>query len=65
MTDLTFTIFEDNAGEWRWRCRAANGEIIADSGEGYAERRDCRHGIDLLRDHAADAAVRVADDADQ
>jgi uncharacterized protein YegP (UPF0339 family) len=28
-------VFKDASGEWRWRTRAANGEIVATSGEGY------------------------------
>jgi uncharacterized protein len=35
--------------EWRWRLRAANGEIIA-SGEGYSQREDCIHAVRLLMD---------------
>jgi uncharacterized protein YegP (UPF0339 family) len=31
-------IYEDKAGEWRWRRKAGNHEIIADSGEGYESR---------------------------
>ena len=27
--------------EWRWRIRAANGNIIASSSEGYKNRQDC------------------------
>jgi uncharacterized protein YegP (UPF0339 family) len=33
-------VYEDEAGEWRWRLKAENGETIADSGEGYTERND-------------------------
>jgi uncharacterized protein YegP (UPF0339 family) len=35
-------------GIWRWRLRAANGEIIA-NGEGYRNQQDCRHAIDLVK----------------
>lgn len=42
------TIYKDQAGEWRWRMRADNGEPIADSGEGYKDERDCRHGLGLV-----------------
>lgn len=35
-------VYTDLSMEWRWRRRAAgNGEIIADSGEGYTQQRDC------------------------
>lgn len=27
--------FADEAGQFRWRMRAANGEIVGDCGEGY------------------------------
>ncbi|MFD1565666.1 amphi-Trp domain-containing protein [Haloarchaeobius amylolyticus] len=33
-----FEVYEDAAGEWRWRLVHWNGNIIADSGEGYASR---------------------------
>ncbi len=33
--------YQDAAGEWRWRRLADNGNIIATSGEGYKNKRDC------------------------
>jgi len=44
-----FHVYKDNAGEWRWNLKAANGRIIADSGEGYKDRADCLHGIELVK----------------
>jgi uncharacterized protein YegP (UPF0339 family) len=41
-------IYKDQAGEWRWRLRADNGEPIADSAEGYVDERDARHGLRLM-----------------
>lgn len=52
-----FEIFKDVAGEYRWRLRADNGKIIADSGEGYVNKVDCRYGIDLVKRQAAHAQV--------
>ena len=40
MTD-TVEVYKDDAGEWRWRRQAANGEIVATSGEGYVNMKDC------------------------
>lgn len=37
-------VFRDASGEWRWKRVAANGEIVADSGEGYVHRQDCEDG---------------------
>ncbi len=49
-----FEIYQDARGEWRWRFRAANGEIVAVSSEGYVNRGDCEYAINLTR--AADRA---------
>lgn len=38
-------------GQWRWRLRAKNGEIIA-SGEGYNDKADCEHAISLVKGSA-------------
>lgn len=44
-----FQIFQDQAGEFRWRLRAANGQIVATSGEGYAAKTDAEHGLELVK----------------
>ncbi|GJE26965.1 YegP family protein [Methylobacterium organophilum] len=46
---MRFELYRDAAGEWRWRLRASNGNVIADSGEGYVRREDCEHAIELVR----------------
>lgn len=38
---MYFEIYKDRVGEWRWRLKVTNGNIIADSGEGYKTRKDC------------------------
>lgn len=40
-----FEVFRDQRGDWRWHLRAANGRIVADSGEGYASRRNAKRAI--------------------
>jgi uncharacterized protein YegP (UPF0339 family) len=52
-----FQIYQDRKGEYRWRLRARNGEIIADSNEGYSRKASCKHGIDLVKQQAASATV--------
>ena len=49
MGSAAFYVYKDNAGEWRWSLKAANGRVIADSGEGYRDRGDCIHSIELVR----------------
>jgi len=42
-------IYIDSRGEYRWKIEAANGRIIADSGEGYNNYDDCNHAISLVK----------------
>jgi uncharacterized protein YegP (UPF0339 family) len=60
-----FQIYKDRKGEYRWHLRARNGEIIADSNEGYSRKASCQHGIDLVREQAASAAVEDQTEEDQ
>ena len=49
-------IYRDNKSEWRWRRRAANGEIIAVSGEGYKSYTNC---VKMAREINADLPTHV------
>lgn len=43
---LTFEVYPDAIGEWRWRLiHKSNGKIMADSGEGYKNKGDCKGAI--------------------
>jgi uncharacterized protein YegP (UPF0339 family) len=53
---MRFELHKDGAGEWRWRLRTTNGNVVADSAEGYRRREDCERGIDIVRS-AANAPV--------
>ncbi len=53
----TFEVYKDHAGEFRWRLRAMNKQVIATSGEGYKEKASCLGGIESVKKHAADAPV--------
>jgi uncharacterized protein YegP (UPF0339 family) len=57
MTTPRFKVYEDERGEWRWRLVSPNGRIIADSGEGYLDARNCLHGIQIVKACAANARV--------
>jgi len=37
-------IYEDVAGQWRWRVKATNGEIVA-QGESYTRQPDALRGL--------------------
>lgn len=46
---MKFELYQDAQNFWRWRLKAANGEIIA-SGEGYANKTDAQHAVGLVMD---------------
>lgn len=46
---MRFEVFQDKANEWRWKLVHGNGSVIADSAEGYRDRRDAERGIELVR----------------
>ena len=51
-----FQIFQDDSGEYRWRLRADNNEIVAAS-EDYTNKSNCKHGIDVVKKLAKSAKV--------
>ena len=56
-----FELYEDAAGEYRWRLEHTNGNIIADSGEGYGERREAEAAIERVRERVGPAQYLRAD----
>jgi hypothetical protein len=52
-----FEVYQDKAGQYRWRLVAPNGKSIADSGEGYSGTQACLDGIASVQQHAAAAQV--------
>jgi uncharacterized protein YegP (UPF0339 family) len=53
----TFEVYRDKAGEYRWRLRATNKQVLATSGEGYKEKRSCLAAIESVKRAATDAPV--------
>ena len=55
-----FEMYLDKAGEYRFRLKARNGEIIAVS-EGYKAKAGCLNGIESVKKNAPDAEIVKAD----
>ena len=60
VTNPKFEVYTDKAGEFRFRLKSRNGEIIAVS-EGYKAKASCLNGIESVRKNAPDAPVVVAE----
>ena len=53
-----FEVYKDKAGEFRFRLKASNGEIIATS-EGYKSKAGCKNGIESVRKNADSEIVEL------
>ena len=56
VTNPKFEVYTDKAGEFRFRLKARNGEIIA-TGEGYKTKAACLNGVESIRKNAPDAQI--------
>ena len=55
-----FEMYLDKAGEYRFRLKATNGQVIATS-EGYKAEASCVNGIESVKKNAVDAPVVEAE----
>lgn len=55
-----FEMYQDKAGEYRFRLKAKNGEVIATS-EGYSSKAGCENGIASVKKNAPEAEVKEAE----
>ena len=55
-----FEVYCDKAGEFRFRLKAANGQIIA-VGEGYKTKASCLNGIESVKKNAPEAPIEEAE----
>ncbi len=55
-----FEVYKDKKGEFRFRLKAGNGEIIA-VGEGYKTKQSCMKGIESIKKNAPAAPVEEVD----
>ncbi len=51
-----FEVYTDKTGEYRFRLKATNGQVIA-TGEGYKALAGCMNGIDSIKRNAVDAKI--------
>ncbi len=51
-------IYRDSRREWRWRMKASNGRILADSGEGYRRKASALQGARRVRELIAAGKIK-------
>ena len=52
-----FELYEDKSGEFRFRLKAGNGEVIATSSESYSSKAAALNGIESIQKNAAEAKI--------
>ncbi|MCH5203329.1 MAG: YegP family protein [Oscillospiraceae bacterium] len=56
-----FEVYADKRGEFRFRLKAKNGQIIA-TGEGYKAKASCKNGIESIKKNVVDAKIVEVED---
>jgi uncharacterized protein YegP (UPF0339 family) len=54
---MKFEIYADSSGQYRWRLRAGNGQIVATSGESFASKSNAREAAENVKARAGAAEV--------
>lgn len=55
-----FELYRSSNGEYRWRLRATNGQVIATGGEGYSSKAAAQSGIESVKRVAESAPIEEA-----
>ncbi len=56
--EMKFEIYKDKADEYRWRLKAANGEILATPGQGYKAMADAKAGVENVMRSGTDPKLK-------
>ena len=52
-----FEVYQDKAGEYRFRLYAPNGLVVCHAAHGYASKSGCKGGIESIRRFCVEARV--------
>lgn len=64
MSETAFEVFADAGGEWRWRLKAGNHEIVASS-EGYTDKAGAIRAVGSMKRWVENAAVEEITEEDK
>jgi hypothetical protein len=54
---MKMEIYQDASGNWRWRIRASNGQIVASSGESFSSKANARTAAENVKARAGSAEI--------
>jgi uncharacterized protein YegP (UPF0339 family) len=55
-----FEVYTDSGGQFRWRLKSGNGQVIATAGESYTTKASAENGIAAVKRDAPGAPVTDA-----
>lgn len=62
---MGYEIYQDKSGEWRWRLRSSNGQLVANGGEGFASRSNVIRALESVRKNAqAEGHTEIGDEGE-
>lgn len=56
---MKIEVYQDAKGEWRWRAKAGNGRIVAESGEGYSSMSGAERAVETAAYIVNSATIKV------
>lgn len=57
-----FEVYKDKSGEYRWRLRATNTQILAMAAQGYSDKRSVMSAIESVKRDVPEAPVEEQPD---
>lgn len=58
----TLEYYEGNDGDYYWRLRDSNGEIVADGSEGYTSEGNVKRALENVREEVPNASIEEIDE---
>lgn len=60
---MGYEFSQDRSGEWRWRLRSSNGQLVANGGEGLASKSNVIRALESVRKNAqSEGHVEIGED---
>jgi uncharacterized protein YegP (UPF0339 family) len=60
---LTYETYQDKGGDYRWRAKSSNGQVVGASGSGYKTKSECEKAADVVKKGAAKATEEEVKEA--
>jgi len=57
-TKMKFELYKGKDDQFRWRLKAGNGAVLATAGQGYKDKADAKHGIELIQKAGTDDKIK-------